>query len=60
MSKRREPASEIPDVALISLLLQVGEIPRALSVLQTIVDLTVEEFEAQPLMRPQWLDGVGG
>lgn len=59
VSKRYEPACVIPDVALISLLLQVGEIPRALSVLQTIVDLTVEEFEVQPLVRPQWLDGVG-
>ena len=59
VSKRYEPACVIPDVALISLLLQVGEIPRALSVLQTIVDLTVEEFEVQPLETPQWLDGVG-
>lgn len=57
VSKRYEPACVIPDVALISLLLQVGEVPRALSVLQTIVDLTVEEFEVQPLTRPQWLDG---
>lgn len=59
VSKRYEPACVIPDVALISLLLQVGEVPRALSVLQTIVDLMVEEFEVQPLTRPQWLDGVG-
>ena len=29
------------------------------SVLQTIVDLTVEEFEVQPLRRPRWLDEVG-
>ena len=58
-SKRYEPACVIPDVALISLLLQVGEVPRALSVLQTIVDLTVEEFAVQPLERPQWLDEVG-
>lgn len=57
VSKRYEPACVIPDVALINLLLQVGEVPRALSVLQTIVDLTVEEFEVQPLTRPQWLDG---
>jgi hypothetical protein len=47
----------IPDVALVSLLLQVGEIPRAVSVLEAIVDSTVEEFEVQPLTRPQWLDG---
>lgn len=57
VSKRYEPACVIPDVALISFFLQVGEIPRALSVLQTIVDVIVEEFEVQPLMRPQWLDG---
>ena len=59
VSMRHEPEYVIPDVALISLLLQVGEIPRALSVLQTIVDLTVEEFEVQPLKRPRWLDEVG-
>lgn len=59
VSKRYEPACVIPDVALISLLLQVGEVPRALSVLQAIVDLTVEEFEVQPLTTPQWLDGLG-
>jgi len=57
VSKRYEPVCVIPDVALISLLLQVGEIARALSVLQTIVDLTVEEFEVQPLETPHWLDG---
>lgn len=57
VSRRYEPARVIPDIALISFLLQVGEIPRALSVLQTIVDLTVEEFEVQPLVRPPWLDG---
>lgn len=57
VSKRYEPASVIPDVALISFLVRFGEIPRALSVPQTIVDLTVEEFEIQPLMKPQWLDG---
>lgn len=58
VSKRYEPASVIPDVALINFLLQVGEIPRAVSVLQTIVDITVEEFEVQPLMKPQWLEGT--
>lgn len=55
----RQPAYIIPDVSLISFLLQVGETPRALSVLQTIVDVTVEEFDIQPLMRPKWLDGAG-
>lgn len=54
---RDDPTRVIPDVALVSLLLQVGEIPRALSVLEAVVDSTVEEFEVQPLKRPQWLDG---
>lgn len=48
---------ELPDVGLVRLLLQVGEVPRAVSVLHAIVDATVEEFEAQPLSRPSWLDG---
>jgi hypothetical protein len=54
---RDDLARVIPDVGLVHLLLQVGEIPRALSVLEAIVDSTVEEFEVQPLTRPQWLDG---
>jgi hypothetical protein len=54
---RDDPTRVIPDVALVNLLLQVGEMPRALSVLEAIVDSTVEEFEVQPLKRPQWLDG---
>jgi len=56
VSKRYEPKLVIPDVALISLLLQVGEVSRAISVLRTIVDFTIEEFDIQPLARPQWLD----
>lgn len=48
---------ELPDVGLVKLLLQVGEVPRAVSVLNAIVDATAEEFEAQPLARPSWLDG---
>ena len=52
-----EPARVIPDVSLVIFLFQVGEITRALSVLGTIVDLIVEEFEVQPLVRPLWLKG---
>lgn len=52
-----EPACVIPDVSLVIFLLQVGEVTRALSVLGTIVDLIVEEFEVQPLVRPPWLEG---
>jgi hypothetical protein len=48
---------DLPDVGLVSLLLQVGEVQRATSVLYAIVDATVEEFESQPLGTPYWLDG---
>lgn len=48
----------IPDAALISLLLQVGEVQRAAQILQSMVDIAVEEFETQPLVRPAWLDGA--
>lgn len=48
----------IPDAALISLLLQVGEVQRAAQILQCMVDIAVEEFETQPLVRPAWLDGA--
>lgn len=47
----------IPDTALVSLLLKVGEIERAVSILQTLVEITQEEFEVQPLERPSWLEG---
>lgn len=56
LKTRDEPALVIPDVPLVYLLLQVGEIKRAMSVLEAIVDATVEEFEVQPLTKPQWLD----
>jgi hypothetical protein len=48
----------IPDTTLISLLLQVGEVQRAAQILQSMVDIAVEEFEMQPLVRPAWLDGT--
>ncbi|WP_281660939.1 NACHT domain-containing protein [Microvirgula aerodenitrificans] len=54
---RYEPGLVIPDTALVSLLLQVGEIERAVSILQTLVDITQAEFEMQPLNRPCWLEG---
>lgn len=56
LPSRDDPARVIPDVALVSLLLQVGEVSRALSVLEAIVDATVEEFDVQPLTRPEWLE----
>lgn len=49
---------ELPDMGLVRLLLQVKEVPRAISILHAIVDATVEDFEAQPLARPSWLDGL--
>lgn len=48
----------IPDAALVSLLLQADEIERAVSILQTLVEITQEEFEMQPLERPSWLAGA--
>lgn len=48
----------IPDTSLISLLLQVGEVQRAVQILLSMVDIAVEEFEMQPLVRPAWLDGT--
>jgi hypothetical protein len=55
VSSRYESGWVIPDVALVNFLILVGETQRAVSVLKTIVDVTVEEFEVQPLVRPQWL-----
>jgi len=52
------PGRVIPNAALINLLLQVDEVDRALSVLQTMVEVTLEEFEMQPLTEPLWLRGV--
>jgi hypothetical protein len=57
IAKSIERGRAIPDVALISLLLQVGDVPRAVCLLQTMVEITLEEFEMQPLVRPTWLDG---
>jgi hypothetical protein len=51
------PERDVPDVGLVSLLLQVSEVQRAARVLHAIVDATVEEFESQPLGTPYWLDG---
>lgn len=48
----------IADAALISLLLQVGEVQRAGQILQCMVDIAVDEFEMQPLVRPTWLCGA--
>ena len=55
---RYERGLVIPDAVLISLLLQVGEIERAVSILQTLVEITQEEFEMQPLEHPSWLEGA--
>ncbi|HGW5377060.1 TPA: ATP-binding protein [Pseudomonas aeruginosa] len=58
VSDRVERGRKIPEATLISLLLQVGEIERAVSIMETVVDVTLEEFEMQPLARPEWLEGA--
>lgn len=45
----------IPDTGLITLLLHVGEVPRAISILRVLLDIATEEFEMQPLGQPSWL-----
>lgn len=47
----------IPDTGLITLLLHVGEVPRAISILRVLLDIAAEEFEMQPLGQPSWLMG---
>ncbi|MBD8723055.1 NACHT domain-containing protein [Oxalobacteraceae sp. CFBP 13708] len=60
ISQLSERELVIPDVTLVSLLLQVGEIERAVKILNTLVEITLEEFEMQPLVRPRWLVGEKG
>ena len=45
----------IPDTGLITLLLHVGELSRAISILRVLLDIATEEFEMQPLEQPRWL-----
>lgn len=45
----------IPDAGLITLLLHVGEVSRAISILRVLLDIATEEFEMQPLGQPSWL-----
>jgi hypothetical protein len=56
-SRHLQRGRAIPDTALISLLLQVGEVQRAVHLLQTLMEITLEEFEMQPLGRPVWMEG---
>jgi hypothetical protein len=45
----------IPDTQLVKLLLKMGKNDRAVEILETMVDVVVEEFEEQPLPVPDWL-----
>jgi hypothetical protein len=49
-----ERGRAIPDAGLVHLLLGVGEISRATSVLHSMVDAALQEFDCQPLVRPAW------
>ena len=49
----------IPDAGLVRLLLEVGELARAKSVLVAMVDTVLEEFDSQPLQRPAWWQEPG-
>ncbi|WP_145914762.1 hypothetical protein [Pseudomonas syringae group genomosp. 3] len=49
-----EKKRAIPDARLVYLLLEVGQTARALSILSTLIDTTVAEFECQPLVQPAW------
>jgi len=49
-----ERGRAIPDAGLVRLLLEVGEVARAKSVLVTMIDTLLEEFDSQPLLPPVW------
>jgi len=49
-----ERSRAIPDAGLMRLLLEVGELVRARSVLESMVDVVVQEFDCQPLVCPAW------
>lgn len=54
-SNRYGRGRSIPDARLVKLLLKMGENDRAVEILETMVDVAVEEFEEQPLPQPDWL-----
>lgn len=45
----------VPGTALVSFLLELGETAKAANLAETIVDILCQEFEMQPLPRPDWL-----
>jgi hypothetical protein len=45
----------VPGTVLVSFLLELGETAKAAVLAETIVDITCQEFEMQPLQRPAWL-----
>ncbi|MFS2033418.1 hypothetical protein ACEN8I_05255 [Polaromonas sp. CT11-55] len=44
-----------PGTVLVSFLLELGEVARASNLAETIVDISCQEFDMQPLQRPAWL-----
>lgn len=54
-----ERSRAIPDTGLVRLLLEVGELARAKSVLVSMIDAVLEEFDCQPLQRPVWWQEPG-
>lgn len=49
----------IPDAGIVRLLLEVNDLERAKSVFETMIDIVVEEFSAQPLEQPEWWQEPG-
>jgi len=54
LARYPERSRAIPDAGLVRLLLEVGERARAKSVLETMVDAVLQEFDSQPLACPVW------
>jgi hypothetical protein len=49
-----ERSRAIPDAGLVRLLLEVGDVARARSVLESMVNAVLQEFDSQPLVCPAW------
>lgn len=59
LARYPERSRAIPDAGLVRLLLAVGERARARSVLETMVDAVLQEFDSQPLACPAWWQEPG-
>jgi hypothetical protein len=49
-----ERSRAIPDAGLVRLLLEVGNVARARSVMESMVEAVLQEFDSQPLVSPDW------